>query len=217
MGLGDAEVGGGGAFDGVLDFGFAVVGEDFEVVVFEGLAKPVGVVGEFEVPVFFFDLDDFSPLGTEFAVFVAFFVGEKLFLADGVVSGVGFFVELSFVVEFLEDFLDAGFVAFVGGGGPAIVVEAEGVPEVEEFFGDFFGVGGGVDAFFFGRLLDFLAVLVDAGEEVGGVTVEFLVAGEDVGENFFVGVADVGSAVGVVDGGGDEHGRGKGFYYPQIT
>ena len=57
---------------------------------------------------------------------------------------------------------------------------------------------------FLGGLLDFLPVLIDAGEEENFLAFQPVVAREHVGEHLFVGVPDVRRAVGVVDGGGDE-------------
>ncbi len=54
-----------------------------------------------------------------------------------------------------------------------------------------------------GAALDLLAVLVGAGEEVGVVAQQAVAAGEDVGDDGGVGVADVGARVDVVDGGGE--------------
>ena len=56
---------------------------------------------------------------------------------------------------------------------------------------------------FRGGLLDFLAVLVGAGQEEHVVTVEPHEAGDRVGRDHFIGVADVRGAVGVGNGGGD--------------
>ncbi len=43
-----------------------------------------------------------------------------------------------------------------------------------------------------GGLLDLLAVLVHAGEEINLVATKAAVAGDHVGKDFFIGVADVG-------------------------
>jgi hypothetical protein len=61
-----------------------------------------------------------------------------------------------------------------------------------------------IDSFLFGGLLDFLAVLIDTGEEVGLVATQAAVTGQDISEDLFVGVTDVRRAVGVVDGGGEK-------------
>jgi len=95
-----------------------------------------------------------------------------------------------------------------GGGGPAVVADVEFLPQRDELCGEVIDKLLRGDALLFGRLLDFLAVLIDAGEVENVLPFQPVVAGEDIGEHFLVGVADVRGAVGVVDGGGDEEGVG---------
>lgn len=201
---GDAEVGFASALDGVEYFVFAKFGDDFQVIFFDGRLEPLGVLGEFEIPVLFFAFFDVAPLGSEFTRFVAVAVGEILLLTDGVESVVGLFVEGAFGFELGEDVLDAGLVAVVGCFGPAVVFDVEFLPKLDEALGVALGEGGDVDAFDLGRFHHLLAMLIDAGEVVGLFTFETLIAGEDIGDDLLVGMADVGLAVGVVDGGGDE-------------
>ena len=83
-------------------------------------------------------------------------------------------------------------MAGVGGFRPAVVFDAEFLPEAGEFPG---GAGDeflGRNAFLFGGLLDFLAVLVDAGEEIHLVATQPAVTGDHVGKDLFIGMADVG-------------------------
>jgi hypothetical protein len=54
-----------------------------------------------------------------------------------------------------------------------------------------------------GAALDLLAVLVGAGEEEGVVAEQAVAAGDDVGDDGGVGVADVRARVDVVDRGGE--------------
>ena len=61
----------------------------------------------------------------------------------------------------------------------------------------------GRHARFLRRLLDLLAVLIDAGEEENLLAFQAMIARNDVGQNFLVGMADVGRAVGVIDRGCD--------------
>ena len=119
---GDAEVGAGVSLERVEQLGFAERGEDGVGRGFEVVLEPLGVFAEFEIPVFLLDLDDLAPLGAEVAGLVAVAVGEELLLADRVVAGVGFLVELALVFEGGEDGLDAGLVAGVDGFRPAVVV-----------------------------------------------------------------------------------------------
>ncbi len=92
----------------------------------------------------------------------------------------------------------------VGCFGPAVILDAERLPEVDEFLSVALGQGGHVHAFLIGGLLHFLAVLIDPSQEEHLVAAQATVASDDIGEDFFVGMSDVGRAIGLVNGGGDE-------------
>ena len=95
--------------------------------------------------------------------------------------------------------LHAALVALVGGADVVVVGDAHALPEVLEGGGDLVGEllrrdsGGG------GGALDLLAVLVGAGQEEGVVAQQAVAAGDDVGRDGGVGVADVRARVDVVD------------------
>ena len=168
------------------------------------IEEPVAVLGEFEVVVLLLDLDDLAPLGAELAVGAAFFFCEELLLAHAVVAALRGFVELAFIPESLEHALHAGFVEVLHGGGPGVVAEVEFFPEFHEEACDFGNKLGRLDSAFLGGLLHLLSVLVDACEEENIASGEALVAGDGVGEDLLIGMADVRRAIGVVDRGGDE-------------
>ena len=192
-----------GGIEGVEDVNGAESGGDEVWVTADVVLQPFDVIRKFEVPVFLLDFDDLAPFLAEIAVRAAFFVGEELFLADGVVARVTFFVELTAVVQFLQHGLDDPFMTGIGGGGPAVVADIELVPEGGEMGGDAIDKGLGAEAGGIGAFLDFLAVLINTGEEVDLATLQALEASHDVGEHLFIGVPDVGGRVGVVDGCSD--------------
>jgi hypothetical protein len=55
-------------------------------------------------------------------------------------------------------------------------------------------------------LLHFLSVLVDAGKKESGISFQPLVPRNDIGQDFFVGMPNVGRRVRVIDRGGEEEG-----------
>ena len=55
------------------------------------------------------------------------------------------------------------------------------------------------DALFGSRLLHFLAVLIDAGQKKNFLAFEPMIARDDIGQNFLVGVTDVRRRVCVID------------------
>ena len=71
------------------------------------------MLGKFEEVVLFVALFDFTPFRTKLAIFTALLVGDELLLTDGVVALVALLVDLTAVVEFLKDGLDAGLVAIL--------------------------------------------------------------------------------------------------------
>jgi hypothetical protein len=71
-----------------------------------------------------------------------------------------------------------------------------------EAHGDLVDERLGFDAALLGGLLDLLAMLIQAREEVRRMAEQALAPGDDVGEDLLVGVAQVRGAVGVVDRGG---------------
>lgn len=165
--------------------------------------QPFDVIRKLEVPVFLLDFDDLSPFLAEVAVRAAFFIGEELLLANGVMARVTFLVELTAVVQFLQHGLDDPFVARIGSGGPSVIADIELVPEGGEVGGDAIDKGLGAEACGVGAFLDFLAVLIDSSKEVDLATLQPLEASHDVGKHLFIGVPNVGRRVGVVDGCGD--------------
>ncbi len=98
--------------------------------------QPFDVIRKFEVPVFLLDFDDLAPFLAEIAVRAAFFIGEELLLANGVMARVTFLVELTAVVQFLQHGLDDPFVAGISSGGPSVIADIELVPEGGEMGGD---------------------------------------------------------------------------------
>ena len=190
------------SFDGIAQLRETEGGDDEVFVGIDELQEPFPVLGEFEVPVFLLQFDDLSPFGAEFARFIAFLIGQELFLADAVEAFVSLFDELAFVVETLEDLLHNALMRWCGRGSPSVEVDLKFLPKLEEFGGATVCEFLGRHPFFFGGLLDLLPVLIHAGQKKNGATTEFFEPGENIGEDFFVGVADVGRRVGVVDGRG---------------
>ena len=204
---GNAEVAGEFLY-GVSQLGDAKIGNDDRIRRFcagvDEMEEPVAVLGKFEVVIFLFDQDDLAPLGAELAVGAAFFFREELLLAHAVVAALRGFVELAFIPESLEHALHAGFVQVLHRGSPGILAEVEFFPEFHEEAGDLGDKLRRLDSAFLGGLLYLLSVLVHACEEEHIASCETLVAGDGVGEDLLIGMADVRRAIGVVDRGGDE-------------
>ena len=108
----------------------------------------------------------------------------------------------------LHDFLVARF----GGADEIVVGQAQFRGERLPTDGQFIAVGLRGFALGVGGLLDFLAMLVEAGQEKNLLAERAAGAGDDVRDDLFVGVAEMRLAVHVVDRGGQvkafAHGRG---------
>ena len=91
----------------------------------------------------------------------------------------------------------------VGGADEIVVGHVHLIPQGLDLPGDAIHVGLGGDACLTGKVLDLLSVLVGAGAEVDVIAHLSLVAGDGVGHDGLVGVAEVGLLGGVGDGGGD--------------
>ena len=115
-------------------------------------------------------------------------------------------VDVALLVHLLKNLLDRGHMVVIRGADEAVVGDVHQLPQVLDSLGALHDVvyellGG--DAGFPGFVLDFLAVLVGAGEEQHVTAAQPLIAGHGVGGHSAVGVADVQLIAGVVDGGGD--------------
>ena len=99
--------------------------------------------------------------------------------------------------------LHALLVLRVGRGRPAVVADVEFLPKRDEFRRDPVDELLRRDALFFGGLLHFLPVLIDAGEEENLLALQPMITRDDVGEDLLVRMADVRRTVGVIDRGGE--------------
>ena len=204
----------GGAGDGqvveaALDEGDQLVAAGFGVdVAFVGveLQELVSVLGEAEEVGLFLGPLDLGAGGNGVTLAVAdlgFVFCVVGFVADRVPAGVLAEVDVTVLFHTLPDGLGCYIVVGVGGADEAVVADVQGVVHGLEACGVLVGefLGGFAELLCGG--LHLLAVLVGAGHEAYVEAVEALEAGQHVGGDGFVGVADVRVAIGVGDGGGD--------------
>lgn len=162
--------------------------------------------GELEKVILLLDFNDLAPFLAKVAIGSTFFFGEELLLADTVVAALDGLVDLSLIPKALENALDATFVDILGGCCPSIIGNIEFFPKGKKSGGDVLDEARGFHPEFLSGLLDFLTVLIDPGEEEYIAAMETFVAGDGVSKNLFIGMADMRSAVCVVDRCGDEEG-----------
>lgn len=201
LGAGNAEVR--VKVNGVEHFRLAEGRKDKITALFHELLHPFHMVGQAEIPVFFLQFHHFPPFRAEVAFRVPFLIRQELFLAHGVESLVGFFVKLPLVFQVRQDFLYAGLVARIRRGGPSVIADAQAVPQRQELLRDIVDMLLRRNAQLFRRLLHFLPMLVHPGQEIDFLPLHPVPARENVRQDFFISVPDVGRSVGVVNGRGD--------------
>ena len=134
-----------------------------------------------------------------------FLFGVEALAADAVEAFIVLEIDVAALVAAREHLLHERLMHRVGGANENIVADVERGPGVAKERADVVGEGLGLESQGFGRALVLVAVLVGAGDEgdVGGAELAALEAGESVGREQFVGVADMRRAVAVSDSAGD--------------
>jgi hypothetical protein len=105
------------------------IGRDKIRMGIEKPSEPIRAPGKAEVPVLLLKMDNLTPLRPELAVWTALLVGEELFLPDAVVAAVGRLVEPVAFLEVGQDTPDGFLVERGRGGRPAVIGDAQRLPE----------------------------------------------------------------------------------------
>ena len=129
-------------------------------------------------------------------------LGEKRLAGHAVEALVFALVDVALVVELFEDLLHDLFVVRVGCADELVVRAVHKVPNPADFPGNLVHICLGRNAFFFGLVLDFLAMLVGAGQKEHVLADQPLEAGDCVCQNNLIGVADMRLLRGVRNGCG---------------
>ena len=192
------------------DLLLAVLGEDEVRVCRQEVDQPVLVHLQLEEVV---RLDDLGHLAVELrpgAVRIAVLLLQELLLASAVEPTVLAQVDVSLVVQRLEDLGDDRLVAALGRADEIVVRNRQLRQERLELRAHLVGKRLRINALALGALLHLLAVLVGARQEMDFVTHQAPIAGNNVRQHFLIGMAQVRRTVHVIDRGGDvepRHGR----------
>src|SRR5207247_4436032 len=154
---------------------------------------------QLEIIIFFFAEFDLTPLRSKVAVRSAFFVSQKLFLANRVVPGLFVLVDLAFVEKALQHSLHDAFVTISGGLGPRVVFHIKLLPKIGKFLRDTFDEIGWGNARFRSGLLHCLPMLIDAGEKENFLAFKPMITRDDIGQDLFVSVTNVRRRIRVID------------------
>ena len=158
---------------------------------------------ELEPVIVLLNFYDFAVGRIECAVGAAVLFCQKAFFFRGIKPFVGLLIKFPGGVQFGEDGLDEVLVAGAGGADEIVVGQFEFLRERLPIRGESVAVSLRRFAIGLGGLLDFLAVFIKAGEEKNFLSKTAPGAGDDVGDDLFVGVAEMRLPVDVIDRGGD--------------
>jgi len=175
------------------------------VRVHQQVPDPVGVLGQPEEVGFFLRILDLPAAVGAFAV-LQLALGPEALAGLAVFALISSLVDVAVVVHLPEDFLDGGHMIVVGGADEPVVGNVHQLPQVLNALGagdDLVHELLGGDPGGFGLVLDFLAMLVGAGQEHHIIALKPLIAGHGVRGHGAVGVADVQPGRRVVNGGRD--------------
>ena len=128
-------------------------------------------------------------------------IGEEGLTGHAIPALVAALVNITLIVELLEHLLHGGLMVVVGGADEVIVGDVHLIPQGLDLPRHVIHVGLGGNACLLRQILDLLTMLVGAGAEVHVVAHFSLVAGDGIGHDGLVGVAEVGLLGGISDGG----------------
>ena len=172
-------------------------------IVLQVLDEPGLELRQLEVVVLLGGLGHFTIDRRPVALGVAVLVAQELLLAHGVPTGLGRLEDQALVEELLQEILHHRLVAGFGGPDVVVVRDVQQAEHLLENRGHLVDQRLGLDLALLGRLLDLLAVFIEAGQEVHVVAQHAVVTRQDVREDLFVGMAEVRGAIRIIDGGGD--------------
>ena len=168
---------------------------------------------ELEVVVVLYQLGDVAVDRVERAVLAPVFLGQKCLLPRGIKSAILGLIKMPVFVQLLQHRLHESLVS--SGRSPHEVRVGQVQPPGERFpdRGELVAVHLWILAFGLGRRLHLLAVLIEAGQVKHLLPETAMCPGDDVGDDFLVGVTEVRFAVDVIDGGGQV----KPFTHPRAV
>src|SRR5450756_1353970 len=154
---------------------------------------------ELEIIIVLLELDHFAVARVKGAVGQTILVREKRFFLGGIKTGVSGLVEMAGGVELCERGLYVFLVARLRGAHEIVIRQFQLLDERLPVGGE--GVAIFLRIFFLrqGGLLDLLAVLVKAGEKKHFLAQAAACAGDDIGNDFLVGMAEVRLPIDVID------------------
>src|SRR6476659_1782619 len=166
--------------------------------------EPIAISRESKIPILLLELDDFAPLEAKGPIRSTLLVGKKLFLAHAVEPAITRFVELTLLVKCLKNFSDTGLVQGTCCGRPGVIAEIKLLPERQEFLRGLIDKFLDADVFSLRRLLNLLTMLIHTGEKERWISLQPMVARDDIGKDLLISVTEVRRGIRVIDRCGNE-------------
>ena len=192
-------------FDEVIDHLVDAAAWLQKVGVFQQVLDAVGILGKTEEVSLFLGVYDRASAVRAFAVH-QLGLGPEGFAGLAVFADILAFVDVSFFVQLFEDFLYRKFVVVIGGADEAVVGNVHQLPQIQNAAWTLDDVVYKLfrgDTGFLCLVLDFLTVLVSAGQEHNIIALQAFVASHCVGGYSAVGVTDVQLIRWIIDRRGD--------------
>ena len=174
----------------VEHFLLAAFGLDELGIVFDILNESIGILAHLEEVSLFLGTGHFTSAVGAFAVNKLGF-GEEGLAGYAVPTLVFIFIDIALVVQLLEDVLNGLFVVGVGGTNEVVVGGIHAIPDTADVACHVVNVVLGGDTGGLCQFFDLLTVFIGTGHEENVITALALIAGDGVGHNDFVGIADM--------------------------
>ena len=169
-------------------------------IILDVINQPLLVIFEFEIVILLLQLDHFSVCRIECPIGTAVAIGQKGFFLGGIESLVNLFVEVTFGMKFGQNSLHDFFMARFGRADEVIIGQLERGRKLLPNRGQFIAISLWGLALGHRRLLDFLAVLVQAGQKKRLLPEAAPGPRNHIRHNHLVRVAQVRLAIDVVNG-----------------
>ena len=174
----------------VEHFLLAAFGLDELGIVLDILDESVGILAHLEEICLFLGAGHLTSAVGAFAINQLCFCEEGL-AGYAVPALVFVFIDIALVVQLLEDVLNGLFVVGIGGTDEVIVGGIHAVPDAADVACHVVNVVLGGDPCCLCQFFDLLTVFIGTGHEENVITALTLIAGNGVGHNDFVGIADM--------------------------
>jgi len=132
-----------------------------------------------------------------------FLCGIEPFTANTILAAVGAKVDISLVVNLLEDIAHYSFVKLISGADEVVVGNIKTWPGLAKQLADLVSVGLRIFTCGSGGFYDFVPMLICAGEKIGFFPCEHMKTVQNISDNGRVGMAEMGWSIHVVYGCGD--------------